>query len=55
VFYLSDAPDELVRSLHMTPIHSVEEGVRLASQLPGLEHAKIAVIPDGVSVMVTEE
>ena len=55
VFYLSDAPDELVRSLHMTPIHSVEEGVRLASQLPGLEHARIAVIPDGVSVMVTEE
>ncbi len=54
VFYLSDAPDDLVRSLHMTPIRSVEEGVRLASQLPGLEDAKIAVIPDGVSVMVTE-
>ena len=54
VFYLSDAPDDLVRSLHMTPVHSVEEGVRLAEEYLGRADASIAVIPDGVGVMVTE-
>lgn len=54
IFYLSDAPDEMVRAMHMTPIHSVEEGVRLAEQAVGRQDAAIAVIPDGVSVMVTQ-
>ena len=54
VFYLSDAPDDLVRSLHMTPVHSVEEGVRLAEEYLGRADASIAVIPDGVGVMVTD-
>ena len=54
VFYLSDAPDDLVRALHMTPIRSVEEGLRLAEEHLGNPDATIAVIPDGVGVMVTE-
>ena len=50
---MSDAPDELVQKMHMTPIHSVEEGIRLAEEMLGNAAASIAVIPDGVSVMVT--
>lgn len=52
VLYLSDAPDEMVRELHMTPVHSVEEGLRLAEQLLNKPDATVTVIPDGVSVMV---
>lgn len=54
ILYLSDADDEMVRALHMTPIHSIEEGIEIADRLLGKENAKIAVIPDGISVMVTE-
>lgn len=54
VLYLSDAPEETVRALHMTPIRSVEEGVRLADRILGRSDAKITVIPDGVSVIVGE-
>jgi len=54
ILYMSDAPDELVRKMHMTPIHSVEDGVRLAEEILGNASAFIAIIPDGVSVMVTE-
>lgn len=54
VLYLSDAPDEMVRELHMTPVHSVEEGLEKARELLGKPDATVTVIPDGVSVMVKE-
>ena len=54
VLYLSDLPDELISQLHMTPIHSLEEGLALARQLLGNPDATITAIPDGVAVMVTE-
>ena len=54
VLYLSDAPDEMVEALHMTPIHSLEEGLALARELVGSEKEPVTVIPDGVSVVVTE-
>jgi len=52
VIYISDAPDELVRSLHMIPAHSVAEAMELAGQLLGNEDAQITVIPDGIGVIV---
>ena len=52
VLYCSDAPDEMVRALHMTPVHSVEEGLRMAEDLLQKPDATVTVIPDGVSVMV---
>lgn len=55
VLYLSDAPDEMVRALHMQPVHSLEEGLETARKLLGKPDATVTVIPDGVSVMVTEE
>ena len=51
VIYISDAPDETVRDLHMIPAHSVSEALSIAdSILPGRE--KILAIPDGIAVTV---
>ncbi len=52
VVYVSDAPDELVRALHMIPAHSAEEALRTAEALLGDPAASVTVIPDGVSVIV---
>jgi nickel-dependent lactate racemase len=52
VVYISDAPDAVVRDLHMTPAHSIEEALGLAERILGRSGASIAAIPDGVSVIV---
>ena len=52
VVYLSDAEDELVQKLHMTPAHSLEEALMLAEKLLGKKNAAITAIPDGVGVIV---
>ena len=52
VVYLSDAEDELVQKLHMTPAHSLEEALMLAEELLGKKNAAITAIPDGVGVIV---
>ncbi|MBQ4226713.1 MAG: nickel-dependent lactate racemase [Clostridia bacterium] len=52
VVYLSDADDELVKSLHMIPAHSLPEALSLAEGLIGKKDASVTVIPDGVSVIV---
>lgn len=54
VLYLSDAPEDMVRALHMEPIRSVEEGLARAAQILNMDAPGVTVIPDGVSVMVTE-
>lgn len=51
VIYISDAPDELVASLHMTPAHSVTEALQLAEDILGYP-GRVTVIPDGVGVIV---
>lgn len=52
VVYVSEADDALVRSMHMTPAHSMEEAMRIAEELVGDPEASVTVIPDGVSVVV---
>jgi len=52
VIYVSEADDDMVRDLHMTPAHSIEEAVKLAEEKLGNPNASILAIPDGVSVMV---
>ena len=52
VIYISDMDDEIVRKMHMTPAHSLEEAVALAKQKLGREEVTITAIPDGVSVIV---
>ncbi len=54
VLYLSDMPDDMVRAMHMTPIHSLEEGLTLARAYLQNPNATVTAIPDGVGVMVTE-
>ena len=54
VIYLSDAPDSMVRDLHMTPAHSFEEALEQADRIleaRGIKAGRILVIPDGVSVI----
>ena len=51
VIYVSTMPDKTVEEMHMIPAHSIEEAIEKAKALVG-GGAKIAAIPDGVSVMV---
>ena len=51
VIYFSEMPDEVVEKMHMIPAHSLGEAIDKAKGLVG-NGAKIAAIPDGVSVMV---
>ncbi|MDR1898634.1 MAG: nickel-dependent lactate racemase [Treponema sp.] len=52
VVYVSDAPDAMVRDLHMTPAHSVEAALKIAEGFLENPEASVAAIPDGVAVMV---
>lgn len=55
VIYISDAPDQMVRDLHMIPAHSLEEAMKKAEEILGNPNATVTAIPDGVSVMVIEK
>jgi nickel-dependent lactate racemase len=52
VIYISDAPDDMVRDLHMTPARSIAEAIKKAEEILGDPQATIAAVPDGVGVMV---
>ena len=54
VIYVSEAPDQLIRDMHMIPAHSLEEAMALAQELVGSPEATVTAIPDGVAVMVIE-
>jgi len=54
VIYISGAPDALVRDFQMIPAHSIDEAVKKAEELLGNPNASITVIPDGVSVIVSQ-
>jgi len=49
IFLLSEMSDELVRAMGIEPIHSIEEGVRRAFELLGVD-SSIAIVPDGTMV-----
>ncbi|HHY81183.1 MAG TPA: nickel-dependent lactate racemase [Clostridiales bacterium] len=55
VIYVSDAPDDVVRDLHMIPAHSLEEAMEKAEAIVGSKEASVTAIPDGVAVMVIED
>lgn len=54
VVYVSEAPDDMVKGLHMVPAHSIEEAMAKAEEILGNPNATVTAIPDGVSVMVIE-
>ena len=53
VIYVSDAPDEMVKGLHMIPARGMEEAMEKAEAIVGSKDASVTAIPDGVAVMVT--
>ena len=53
VIYVSEMPDNTVEEMHMIPAHSLGEAIEKAKRLVG-NSARIAAIPDGVSVMVVK-
>ena len=53
VIYVSEMPDDVVEKMHMIPARSLAEAIEKAKGRVG-EGAKIAAIPDGVSVMVVK-
>ncbi len=54
VIYISDAPDNMIREMHMLPAHSIEEALEMTENILNNKDASITVIPDGVSVIVEE-
>ena len=54
IIYISDAPNEMVEDLHMTPASSLEEAMSIAKDYLKNPNATVAAIPDGVAVMVVE-
>jgi nickel-dependent lactate racemase len=52
VIYVSEAPDEMVRDLHMTPAKTLAEAVKMAEAHLNNPNATITAIPDGIAVMV---
>jgi len=54
VIFVSEAPDEMVRDLHMIPAKSLEQAMKMAEELLGNPNATVTAIPDGVAVMVVE-
>jgi nickel-dependent lactate racemase len=52
VIYVSAAPDQMVKDMHMIPAHSISEAVKKAEEILGNPQAAITAVPDGVAVMV---
>jgi nickel-dependent lactate racemase len=52
VILISEAPDEMVRAMHMIPSHSLQQALDQAEAITGNKEATVTAIPDGVSVMV---
>ena len=52
VIYVSNAPDQIVRDMHMIPAHSIGEALTKAKELLKKQDVQIVAIPDGVSVIV---
>ena len=54
VVFVSEAPDEMIRNMHMIPAHSIGEALAIAKDILGNNAPTITAIPDGISVMVVD-
>ena len=51
---LTDLCDhQMIKDMHMTPVNTLEEALKLAFEMKGAD-AKVAVIPDGLGVVVAQ-
>ena len=54
VIFVSEAPDSMIRDMHMIPAHSIGEALAMAKEMLGNDTPTITAIPDGISVMVVD-
>ena len=54
VVYVSDAPADMIRAMHMHPAKDLAQAMRIAKDLLSKPDPTVTVIPDGVAVMVVE-
>ena len=55
VIYVSDAPDDMVKDLHMIPAESIGDAIEKAKRILKNDTPTITAIPDGVAVMVVDK
>ncbi|MDR2643969.1 MAG: nickel-dependent lactate racemase [Planctomycetaceae bacterium] len=55
VIYISDAPEQIVRELHLIPAKSIAEAITEAVKILNNPNATITAIPDGVSVIINTQ
>ena len=53
IIYVSQAPEGMVSSLHMTPAANLDEALKKAEMILDNPEASIVAIPDGVAVIVS--
>lgn len=54
VIMVTDLCDhQMLKDMHMTPVNTIEEALKLAFEMKGAD-AKVAVIPDGLGVVVAQ-
>ena len=54
VIMVTDLCDhQMIKDMHMTPINTLDEALKLAFEMKGAD-AKVAVIPDGLGVVVAQ-
>lgn len=54
VIYISDAPKDMVKDLHMIPADTIGEALTIAKSILKKDLPTVTAIPDGVAVMVVD-
>ncbi|MEE1243182.1 nickel-dependent lactate racemase [Frisingicoccus sp.] len=52
IIMVTDAPEQMIRDMHMDYAHSLDEAIAMADEYLGKKDSKITVIPDGIAVIV---
>ena len=52
IIMVTDAPEQMIRDMHMAYAHSLDEAIAMADEYLGKKDSKITVIPDGIAVIV---
>ena len=52
IIMVTDAPEQMIRDMHMDYAHSLDEAIAMADEYLGKKDSKLTVIPDGIAVIV---